>query len=56
MLKKIIEIEKLAKQIVELSTKDDDIISQEDLFRLQVDANDLYHQVKDLRKRIEPTL
>lgn len=56
MLKKMVELEKLAKGIVDLSTEDDDIISQENLFLLQVLANDLYHQIKDLRKSVEPTL
>ena len=53
MENKLKELELLAKNIVDLSTEDDDIISQENLFKLQVEANDLYHQLKDLRKKEE---
>ena len=53
MENKLKELELLAKRIVDLSTEDDDIISQENLFKLQIDANDLYHQIKDLRKKEE---
>ena len=53
MENKLKELELLAKNIVDLSTEDDDMISQENLFKLQIDANDLYHQIKDLRKKEE---
>ena len=49
MENKLKELELLAKNIVDLSTEDDDMISQENLFKLQIDANDLYHQIKDWR-------
>lgn len=52
-LKELLEIENVAKKVVDLATEDDDIISQDNLFRLQVEANDLYHKIKDLRKDIE---
>ena len=55
MENKLKELELLAKNIVDLSTEDDDMISQENLFKLQIEANDLYHQLKDLRK-LEQTL
>ena len=53
MNKKLRELEELAKRVVDLSTEDDDIISQDNLFKLQIEANDLYHQIKDLRKKEE---
>ena len=53
MENKLKELELLAKNNVDLSTEDDDIISQENLFKLQIEANDLYHQLKDLRKMEE---
>ncbi len=53
MENKLKKLELLAKNIVDLSTEDDDMISQENLFKLQIEANDLYHQLKDLRKEEE---
>lgn len=53
MENKLKELELLAKNIVDLSTEDDDMISQENLFKLQIEANDLYHQLKDLRRKEE---
>ena len=53
MYKKLKELEILAKKVVDLATEDEDIILQDNLFKLQIEANDLYHQIKDLRKKEE---
>lgn len=53
MLNKIKELEVIAKRVCDISTSDDDIISQDNLFALQIEINDLYRKIKKLRERLE---
>ena len=53
--KNLKSIEILAKECFDIATECDDIIDQNTLFDLQLKLNELYHNIKDLRKQQEKT-
>ncbi len=53
MLPELRSIEEQAKKLYDLLLANDDTISQNDLFLAQYTSNDLFHAIKDLRKKLE---